>query len=237
MTVKREIKLDEVDLEIIRRLALTGREGIRELARSLGKSPSTIVFRIRRLEEAGIIKGFTTLIDYRKLGYQINALTLIQVDGAYIERVEEMLAKEKNVRAVYDITGGNPRLLIYFYEFITRETIETVEKEFMKMVEDLTPYYQEKMGKLSPQQSRIIEFLSERRDAVDVKTIAEQCLMTHQIASNQLKKLLSYGYVSKTEIGRNSYYELAEEKTEEKTVKYDKLLAKMELLRDKALIC
>jgi len=34
-----------------------------------------------------------------------------------------------------------------------------------------------------------------------------------------------------------SYYELAEEKTEEKTVKYDKLLAKMELLRDKALIC
>ncbi|HDN76059.1 MAG TPA: Lrp/AsnC family transcriptional regulator, partial [Acidilobales archaeon] len=82
-SLKKGLKMDDVDIKIIKKLALTGREGIRELARMLGKSPSTIVFRIRRLEKAGVIKGFTALVDYRKLGYQINALTLIQVDGAY----------------------------------------------------------------------------------------------------------------------------------------------------------
>ncbi|MCD6278788.1 MAG: Lrp/AsnC family transcriptional regulator [Desulfurococcales archaeon] len=90
---------------ILRRLAVYGKEGIRELARNLGKSPSTIAFRIKRLEREGIIRGYTTVIDYRRLGYQINAITLLQVDGAYIEELEEILTKEPNVKAVYDVTG------------------------------------------------------------------------------------------------------------------------------------
>ena len=102
---RRSIILDDIDMMILRRLAVHGKEGIRELARNLGKSPSTIAFRIKRLEREGIIKGYTTMIDYRKLGYQINAITLLQVDGAHIEELEEILAREPNVKAVYDITG------------------------------------------------------------------------------------------------------------------------------------
>jgi len=102
---RRSIVLDDIDMMILRRLAVYGKEGIRELARNLGKSPSTIAFRIKRLEREGIIRGYTTVIDYRRLGYQINAITLLQVDGAYIEELEEILTKEPNVKAVYDVTG------------------------------------------------------------------------------------------------------------------------------------
>jgi len=102
---RRSVVLDDIDMMILRRLAVYGKEGIRELARNLGKSPSTIAFRIKRLEREGVIRGYTTVIDYRKLGYQINAITLLQVDGAYIEELEEILTKEPNVKAVYDVTG------------------------------------------------------------------------------------------------------------------------------------
>ena len=136
------IKLDEVDKEIIRRLAIMGREGIREIARALGRAPSTIVFRIRRLEKFGVIKGFTALIDYRKLGYQINALTLLQVDGAHIEEVEEMLARESNVRAVYDITGEYDIAIITSFK-----TIEDLDRFIKRLIK--IPYVKRSMTSIA----------------------------------------------------------------------------------------
>ncbi len=96
---------DEVDLRLLKLLAVNGRLGIRELARCLRRSPSTVAERVKRLERDGLIKGYTALINYHSLGYQVNAITLLQVEGAYIEEVERELAREPNVKAVYDITG------------------------------------------------------------------------------------------------------------------------------------
>jgi DNA-binding Lrp family transcriptional regulator len=71
----------------------------------INRSPSTISERIRKLENRGVIKRYTITIDHGRLGYKLNAITLLQVDGAHIEDVEKMLMTEPNVRAVYDITG------------------------------------------------------------------------------------------------------------------------------------
>jgi len=105
MLTTRYKELDDIDIRIINELKNNARIGVRELARKIGKAPSTILARLKRLEELGIIKGYVTLIDYRSLGYQVTALTLLQVDGAHIEEIEAKLAAEPNVRAVYDITG------------------------------------------------------------------------------------------------------------------------------------
>ncbi len=105
MVESYKVHLDNLDLKILKHIALHGREGIRSLARELGKSPSTISERLRKLESLGIIQKYTALLDYGKLGYEINALILIQVDGKFIEDLEKELSYEPNVRAVYDITG------------------------------------------------------------------------------------------------------------------------------------
>ncbi len=105
MNIEKTMSTDKLDLTILKHLALHGKEGIRSLARSLRRSPSTVSERIRRMEREGLIKGYTALIDYFRLGFQINAITLIQVDGKYIEELEKELAREPNVRAVYDVTG------------------------------------------------------------------------------------------------------------------------------------
>jgi tetratricopeptide (TPR) repeat protein len=80
----------------------------------------------------------------------------------------------------------------------------------LRTLDDLTPYYQARMSRLSPQQRKIVEFLCDRRGAVPVKQIAERCFVSQQTASGQLSKLRELGYVQSHPVGRESYYELRE---------------------------
>jgi tetratricopeptide (TPR) repeat protein len=81
---------------------------------------------------------------------------------------------------------------------------------FQKMADDLTPYYQERLRWLSPQQRQIIEYLCSQDYSCVPKQIARQLLATESTISGQLKKLLEIGYVLRSEAGRESRYELAE---------------------------
>ena len=114
------------------------------------------------------------------------------------------------IQAVHHSAGGNPRVYVIFSQFLTRESLDELVKPFMRMLDDLTPYYQSRMQSLSPQQREIVEFLCDRRHAVSVKEIAERCFITHQTASSQLKTLRNLGYATAEAIGRESYYELRE---------------------------
>ncbi len=60
---------------------------------------------MRRLEEAGVIKGYTVNLDYSKLGYDVTVVIHMSVEGRVIEDIEERLARISNVVAVYDVTG------------------------------------------------------------------------------------------------------------------------------------
>jgi DNA-binding Lrp family transcriptional regulator len=105
MSILSSDSLDDIDYAIINILKNDSRLSIREISKMINRSPSTISERIRKLENRGVIKRYTITIDHGRLGYKLNAITLLQVDGAHIEDVEKMLMTEPNVRAVYDITG------------------------------------------------------------------------------------------------------------------------------------
>ncbi|MBI4774357.1 MAG: tetratricopeptide repeat protein [Deltaproteobacteria bacterium] len=114
------------------------------------------------------------------------------------------------IRAIHEITGGNPRLLVIFYQFIDRESVQDLARSFLEMVDSLTTYYQEQMQPLPALQQKIVEFLSERRVPQSVKEIAQSCFITHQVASGQLKRLKDRRFVKATPVGRKTYYELQE---------------------------
>ncbi|WP_160315333.1 tetratricopeptide repeat protein, partial [Limnoraphis robusta] len=115
------------------------------------------------------------------------------------------------IKAVYHLAGGNHRLYVIFSEFLThRNSLDQLVEAFMRTLDDLTPYYQDRMRSISHQQRKIIEFLCKTRTAVTVKEIAQRCFMTHQTASSQLKKLSEMGYVCSKMYGRESYYEVKE---------------------------
>jgi DNA-binding Lrp family transcriptional regulator len=97
--------LDELDRKILSILCTDARISYREIALNLGVAPGTIYNRINKMTDHGVIKGYTPLIDYEKLGYGSTALIFIQVEGQYLEEVEKEIATTAEVRAVYDITG------------------------------------------------------------------------------------------------------------------------------------
>jgi tetratricopeptide (TPR) repeat protein len=114
------------------------------------------------------------------------------------------------IEAVHHLAGGNHRVYVIFSEFLTRQSLDELVEPFMRMLDDLTPYYQARMASLSPQQRKIVEFLCDRRHGVPVKEIAQRCFLTHQTTSSQLKDLREKGYVISDAIGRESFYEMRE---------------------------
>jgi DNA-binding Lrp family transcriptional regulator len=98
-------KLDDVDLRIINLLQEDSRLSYNKIARKLGISVGTAYNRIKSLEERGVVKGYTVLVDMAKVGYNLTALILIQAEGKHLLDVENEIARMNNVVSVYDITG------------------------------------------------------------------------------------------------------------------------------------
>src|SRR2546427_10111823 len=63
-----DLHLDGTDLRILAELAENSKSSYVEIGRKLGLHPNVIGYRVNRLEDSGIIKEYTTLIDYSKLG-------------------------------------------------------------------------------------------------------------------------------------------------------------------------
>jgi len=113
-------KFDEIDLKIIRLLQGDSRLSFNKIASKLGISVGTAYNHIKNLEDRGILKGYTVLIDPIKLGYTMTALILIQAEGAHIVPVENKIAKIDDVISVYDITGDYDIAVIARFKDRTR---------------------------------------------------------------------------------------------------------------------
>lgn len=98
-------KLDNLDLQIIRMLQEDSRKSYGKIADALSIAVGTVYNRVRRLEEEGILKGYTVMADPVKLGYVLTGVILIQAEGQYLLEVEKDLAQLDDVICVYDITG------------------------------------------------------------------------------------------------------------------------------------
>ncbi|OXS80010.1 Lrp/AsnC family transcriptional regulator [Domibacillus enclensis] len=72
--------MDSLDYKIISSLVDNGRSTWSELASNLQMSAPAIADRVRRLEEQGIIKGYSALLDSETLGYGMTAFISISID-------------------------------------------------------------------------------------------------------------------------------------------------------------
>ena len=68
------MNLDETDERILRHLLVDARQSARQLALKLGMSTVTVLSRIKKLEKAKIIQGYTAIIDHEKIGYSLTAI-------------------------------------------------------------------------------------------------------------------------------------------------------------------
>ncbi|MGQ9596535.1 MAG: Lrp/AsnC family transcriptional regulator [Thermoproteota archaeon] len=104
--------VDDLDLKILRELMEDSRNTCRKIAKKLGVSPGTVLFRIRRMEKNGVLKKYTVSVDYEKLGYSVTSVTEITVSKGKLVEVEKKLAVLPGVCAVYDVTGDVDAIVI-----------------------------------------------------------------------------------------------------------------------------
>jgi len=96
---------DETDIEIVRLLQGDSRLSYNKIAGKLGISVGTAYNRIKNLEDKGVLKGYSVLVDPFKLGFTMTAIVMIQADGTHLVDVEKEIAKSSNALCVYDVTG------------------------------------------------------------------------------------------------------------------------------------
>lgn len=116
------------------------------------------------------------------------------------------------INAIYDLTGGNHRLLAMLSAFLSVDGFADLVGPFVQMVDrELTPYYQQRLDRLSPQQRKILMAIANHHGrALSVNEIARYVFSTSQVVSRQLADLLCGAYVRRTRVGKESLYELNE---------------------------
>ena len=106
--------MDAIDKKILTMLQENGRITNAELARANNLAPSSMLERIRRLEEQGIINGYHANLSAEKLGYKVQALISINLAQHRLESVDKFEESIKNiveVKACYHLTGRFDYLL------------------------------------------------------------------------------------------------------------------------------
>ena len=158
--------------------------------------------------------GFFTIrmLDRMDLDTGIELLTKKAIHEGKTELAEFLRTPvgRARVRAIHHLAAGNHRAYVVLFDFLDKESLDDLVGPFMHMVDDLTPYYQDRMRQLAPAQRKILEFLCLEGRPLTVKDIATPCLMSQQTAAKQIGELENAGFVARTRSGRNTFCELAE---------------------------
>jgi Lrp/AsnC family transcriptional regulator, leucine-responsive regulatory protein len=104
--------LDAVDLVLLEMLQRNGRVSQHDLARAVGLSAPAVAERLRKLEERGVIVGYTAVLDPRRLGLPLTVFIAVRVSGAkphggFRARVEE----QDEIVECHAVTGEASHLL------------------------------------------------------------------------------------------------------------------------------
>lgn len=98
--------IDDTDRSILALLQQDARMANAEIARRVGLAPSAIFQRIRKLEENGVIQGYTARINPRALGYGLVAFVRVQtVPGATAPEVTAELEGIPEVSEIHRVIG------------------------------------------------------------------------------------------------------------------------------------
>ncbi|CAG0949156.1 MAG: hypothetical protein MPEBLZ_00269 [Candidatus Methanoperedens nitroreducens] len=117
---------------------------------------------------------------------------------------------EPKIHGMSHLTGGSPRLVILFYEMITRGELENIENAFFKIIDEHTPYYQEIFQLLTGQRRKIFDAVISSEAPITPKQLSEVARLDLPTVTTQLRRLEQDGYVISRPMGRSTKYEVRE---------------------------
>ena len=103
--VVNPVNLDETDRALLSAMLEDARTSQRALARKVGIAQGTVLNRIRRMEDAGIIKGYSVILDPASMGWTMTIMAGLRIVKGRMIDVQTKIAADPRVFAVYDVTG------------------------------------------------------------------------------------------------------------------------------------
>jgi len=113
-TVNTPAPLDAMDLRILAELQADGRITNVELASRVGLSAPPCLRRVRRLEEAGVLRGYHAEVDAGALGFEVTFFAIVGLESqkqAVLDAFEAEVTAWPEVRECHMIRGGGDFLL------------------------------------------------------------------------------------------------------------------------------
>jgi Lrp/AsnC family leucine-responsive transcriptional regulator len=104
--------VEDLDRQILRLLAADGRMSYTDLGKATGLSTSAVHQRVRRLEQRGVIRGYTAVIDPEAVGLSLTAfVSVTPLDPAAHDDVPERLAGLSEIEACHSVAGDENYIL------------------------------------------------------------------------------------------------------------------------------
>jgi len=123
--------LDPTDVRILESLIADARVSVAELARDVGLSAPSVSERIKRLEEAGVIEGYTLTLNPAALGLPLAAWLRVRPIPGQLRKVAEILQSLPEIVECDRITGEDC--------FIARAHVRSVD-DLEKLIDQVIPY-------------------------------------------------------------------------------------------------
>jgi len=115
MNTQAKVEIDKTDQKILDILVRDGRISNLDLANKINLSATPCARRVKRLEDEGLIKGYTATLNKQKLGLTLTAMISISMDRHTPDRFEKFELAVSNMPEVIEcnlVTGQNADYLL-----------------------------------------------------------------------------------------------------------------------------
>ncbi len=96
---------ENLDAKLVNELLGNGRASLRSLGDDLDVSVTTVSNHLRDLEDSGVIRGYSPVVDYDEVGYDVTAIIQLKVEGDSLPEITETLSQQNQMISVYEVTG------------------------------------------------------------------------------------------------------------------------------------
>lgn len=107
MATVTSASIDEIDRRLLEQVQADGRIRVADLARRLSMSRPAVSERLRRLEDAGVIRGYHADIDPAAVGYGLLAIVRVRPAVRQLEKLRELAVSSPEVVECHRITGDD----------------------------------------------------------------------------------------------------------------------------------
>jgi Lrp/AsnC family transcriptional regulator, leucine-responsive regulatory protein len=123
--------LDEIDWQILSILQVEARISFKELGQRIGLTGTAIAERVRKLEDEGIIEGYTIKLNREKIGLPVMAFFKLRVNVESCKQMRELAIALPEVIAAYRVVGNEHYILQVVLPSI--QHLESIMEKFLQL--------------------------------------------------------------------------------------------------------